>query len=76
MNAMILDLGAVALCSLSVALMKETTSYSLSDYPIKYERVVTSDKNSKRVLVGRLLLGIAILFAGIGLLAQIRSILG
>ena len=75
MNAMILDIGAVALCGLSVMLIKETSTYSLSDHPIKYEAMIT-ERKGKRVLIGRLLLVIAVLFAGMGLLAQFRGLLG
>jgi hypothetical protein len=75
MNSILLDLGALALCALSLILFKETSTYSLSESPIKYEPAGGSDKKSKRVLVGRLLLGIAVLFAGIGLLSQFHGLM-
>ena len=66
MNTMILYLGAVTLCGFSAILIRETSPYSLSMGCIG-ERV------SKRRFAGRILLFIAALFAGIGVLAQFLS---
>jgi hypothetical protein len=78
MNTMDIYLGAVALCGLSAILIRDTSDPSpgslSSDGPIKYETMIVSEKKSSRVFVGRILLGIATLSAGIGLLAQVHAL--
>jgi len=75
MNALIFYLGAVALCGLSVILIRQTSTYSLSEGPIKYEPVTRSGRANMCVFVGRILLVIAALAAGMGVLAQFRGLM-
>ena len=77
MITMDLYLCALALFGVSAVLIRDTDTSppQLSeDGPIKYQTMMISEKKSKRVFVGRLLLGIAVLFAGIGLLAQVHAL--
>jgi len=73
MNTMDFYLGALALCALSATLIRETSPYPRSGDPIKYQTMMMPERKGARVFVGRILLGIALLSAGAGLLAQLQS---
>jgi hypothetical protein len=74
MNTMAIYLGAWALCGLSIILIKETSPAPLSENPIKYQPLI-SERKSRRRILGRTLLAIAVLVAGMGLLAQFRGLM-
>ena len=66
MNTMVFYLGALTLCGLSVILIREASPYPLS----AGAGSSTEERISMRRLAGRILLIIAALSAGMGVLAQ------
>ena len=67
MNTMVFYLGALALCGLSVILIREASPYSLSTGS---SGTSMEERISRRRLAGRILLGVAALSAGMGILVQ------
>jgi len=66
MNTMIFYFGAVTLCGVAAILVRSASSYSLSSG-------LMGEHKSKRRFVGRIVLAVAALFAGMGVLAQLHS---
>ena len=66
MNTMLFYLGAVTLCGFSAILIRETSPFS---FPMGR----MGENVSKRKFAGRILLIVAALFAGMGVLAQLLS---
>jgi hypothetical protein len=66
MNTMMFYLGALVLCGLSALLIRERPNYSRSAAP-------TSERKRTQRLLGRILLGFAVFFTGMGVLTQFLS---
>jgi hypothetical protein len=66
MNTLPFYLGALALCALAYVVIKDSSTYPLTDGPI-------SENKSRRRFFGRILLATSGSFAVIGVLAQMHA---